>query len=52
MLGVCAPSNVVDGHMMDALSYCYHHGVVPMNLGEVAEIPGDVSVQTMRLCYG
>jgi hypothetical protein len=38
--------------MMDALSYRYHHGVVPKNLGEVAEIPGDVSVQTMLLRYG
>jgi hypothetical protein len=46
--GVWAPSTVGDGHM-DAHSLRYHHRCSP-DLGELAEVLGDVSVQTMPLC--
>ena len=50
ILGVWTPYTVVDGDMA-AHSHCYHHRCSP-GLGEfLAEILGDVSVQTIPLCY-
>ncbi len=46
---VWAPSQVVDGRMASP-SHHYHHNASP-DLGKLAEILPDASVQTMPLCF-